>query len=100
MSETDAIDISGVDRADVLRLLFDNAKAQGLGWLHFEPLPMTKEQAQELLDSGQTYFDYVQGRVMKVDLSGDSLGPRLYDRDNGIGAARKALVPLLGKVTA
>lgn len=37
------------------------------------------------------YFDYLQGRVMKVDLAGDELDPRLYDRDNGEGAARRAI---------
>ena len=53
---------------------------------------MTEAEAQELLDSGQTYFDYLKGRVMKIDLSGDSeLDPRLYDRDNGAGAAERAI---------
>lgn len=52
---------------------------------------MSTDEAQELLDSGQTYFDYLKGRVMKVDLSGDKLNPFLYDRDNGQGAAAAAL---------
>lgn len=48
---------------------------------------MSVEQAQAILDGGQTYFDYLEGRVMKVDLSGDSFETYLYDRDNGEGAA-------------
>ena len=49
---------------------------------------MAEEVARDLIDQG-AYFDYVQGRVMKVDLSGDSFNPWLYDRDNGEGAAKR-----------
>ena len=34
---------------------------------------------------------------MKIDLSGDTLDVRLYDRDNGYGAAAAALQALRGK---
>ena len=81
------IDIKGLDKADVLAALYNGARAQGLGFLHATNGDMTREAAQALLDSGQTYFDYLHGRVMKVDLSGDELNPWLYDRDNGEGAA-------------
>jgi hypothetical protein len=37
---------------------------------------------------------YLKGRVMKVDLSGDSFGPWLYDRDNGDGAAERVIAEL------
>lgn len=52
---------------------------------------MTVEDAQKILEGGQTDFDYLQGRVMKVDLSEDTLDPWLYDRDNGQGAAERAI---------
>ena len=39
----------------------------------------------------QLYFDYLYGRIMKVDLSRDYFDPRLYDRDNGPGAAERAI---------
>lgn len=61
-----------------------------MGFLHFDPTPMTTEQAARLLES-QTTFDYLKGRVMKVDLKGDDLSTSLYDRDNGEGAALRAL---------
>jgi len=51
---------------------------------------MTTEEAASLLES-HTYFDYLKGRVMKVDLSGDELDPWLYDRDNGHGAAKRVI---------
>jgi hypothetical protein len=85
------IDISKLDKAEVLRKLFNRSKPQGLGFLHYTQTNMSSEKAQELLDEGHTYFDYVQGRVMKVDLSGDEFNEALYDRDNGPGAAKAAL---------
>jgi len=84
------IDISNMNKVTVLSKLFNNSKAQGMGFLQSHSTEMTKDEAQELLN-GNTYFDYVRGRVIKVDLSGDSLDPRLYDRDNGQGAAERAL---------
>jgi hypothetical protein len=78
-------------KAKVLAVLYNNSQPLGMGMLHFTPEDMTEEQAQSLLDDGQTYFDYLKGRVMKVDLSKDDFTPRLYDRDNGEGAASRAI---------
>ncbi len=86
------IDISGLDKSEVLAALVNAAKAQGRGPTN--PEPMTKERAAELLKV-MNYFDYVEGRVLKVSLKGDMLDPFLYDRDNGKGAARHALAHLL-----
>lgn len=86
------MDISGLDKAAVLAALYNHARCQGMGYLHYDPKPMTVEEAQEILAKGQTYFDYHKGRVMKVDLSGGFLDTRLYDRDNGLGAAENAIL--------
>ena len=94
------MDISNLDKATVLAALYNHARHQGMGLLHFDPEPMTVEQAREILAAGQTYFDYVKGRVMKVDLSKDFLDTRLYDRDNGLGAAENAILDELPKPTA
>jgi len=51
---------------------------------------MSAEDAKEQLKRG-SYFDYLSGRVMKVDLSSDELDPWLYDRDNGQGAAARMI---------
>ena len=91
------IDISTLDRAAVLAALYNASKPQGMGFLHATPGDMTSDEAQELLKD-QHYFDYLKGRVMKVDLgrnSDDGFNPRLYDRDNGAGAASRALSALL-----
>ena len=39
----------------------------------------------------QSYFDYLYGRVLKVWIKGDELDSRLYNRDNGEGAAERAI---------
>lgn len=86
------MDISQLDKAAVLAALYNHARPQGMGFLHFDLTPMTIEEARQIIASGQTYFDYVKGRVMKVDLSKDFLDTRLYDRDNGPGAAENAIL--------
>ncbi len=89
MSE-EMIDISKLDKADVLCALYNNSRPLGMGVFHFTPEPMTADEANGLLNESK-YFDYLKGRVMKIDLSGDELDPRLYDRDNGNGAAHRAI---------
>ena len=84
------IDISKFKKETVLATLYNHSKPQGLGILHFDPKAMEDDEAKELLKR-QSYFDYLKGRVMKVDLSGDELDARLYDRDNGDGAAQRAI---------
>lgn len=84
------VDIKGLDKAKVLKALYDHSHIQGLGFLQAVE-SFTEEDARKLLDDGQTYFDYLHGKVMKVDLSGDSFNERLYDRDCGAGAAQRAI---------
>lgn len=84
--------------AEALARLYNRARPQGMGFLAYTPEPMRVTEAQAMIDQGQYYFDYVGGRVMKVSLkeiqeaidngSGDF---RLFDRDNGPGAAMGAL---------
>lgn len=86
-----SINISNMNKAEVLARLYNRAKPLGLGHLHYEEKDMNISEAKSLLESGQTYFDYVKGRVMKVDLSGDIIKTHLYNRDNGENAAEIAL---------
>jgi len=85
------IDLKNRNKAEVLSTLYNNSKPQGMGFLGFTPEDMTEQEAQDLLDTGQTYFDYLKGRIMKIDLSGDEMRTAMYDRDNGQGAAKRAL---------
>ena len=67
------IDIKELNKADVLAALYNSSKPQGMGFLHYDAKLMSRKEAQKLLDAGQTYFDYLNGRVMKVDLSDEQL---------------------------
>lgn len=87
------ISLKGLNKADVLAALYNAAKPQGMGFLHYDSKPMTREEAEALLKQ-TTYFDYLKGRVLKVDLSGDELDPWKYDRDNGQGAAERVITEI------
>jgi hypothetical protein len=84
------IKINKNDKAKVLAALYNNSKAQGLGVLHFTSDKMQEYQAKVLLDRNY-YFDYLCGRVMKVDMENEEISLRLYDRDNGKGSGALAL---------
>ncbi|MBO5477301.1 MAG: hypothetical protein J6A15_06070 [Clostridia bacterium] len=84
------IDISKKKKSEVLAALYNKSHPQGMGFLHYDPKPMTVEEAEQLLKT-ETYFDYLKGRVMKINLEGDVLDTWGYDRDNGEGAAKKVI---------
>lgn len=107
------IDIANLDKAAVLAALFNASRQQGMGFLSLEGAnPMTVEDAQAEIDQAlkrfddfatqydkpaghyheQAYdYDYLRGRVMKVNISKDEFSERLFDRDNGPGAAARAI---------
>lgn len=81
------MDISGLDKAAVLAALYNGSRQQGMGFLHTRGSQlMSVEQARNELKRG-TYFDYLHGRVLKVDLSADHVATFAYNRDVGDGAA-------------
>ncbi len=88
------MDISNLNKAQILAALYNDAKPVGMGFLQYDPAPMTEKEAQEILDLGSTYFDYLKGRVMKIDLCGDELETHLYNRDNGEGGAEEIIEKL------
>ena len=83
------INIEGLNKAEVLRTLYNHSQPLGMGFLEFTPQDMTLKEAESLL-SESTHFDYLSGRVMKVNLESDvEFEEWLYDRDNGAGKAKK-----------
>ena len=87
------LNISGINKADLLAALYNNSRTQGMGFLSAKPGNMTRDEAAELLKETQ-HFDYLHGRVMKVNLSKDEFDPWLYDRDLGQGAAQRVVEAL------
>lgn len=86
------VNIEGLSKASVLAALYNASKPQGMGYLQFTPQDMTEAEAFALLKVQGTYFDYLKGRAMKVELSNDAnFDARGYDRDNGEGAAQRAV---------
>ena len=87
------ISLTGLNKADVLAALYNASRPQMMGFMQYEAKPMTRAEAEQILKKA-TCFDYLNGRVMKVDISSDELDPWLYDRDNGQGAAQMAIEAL------
>ena len=87
------VNIEGLNKAHVLASLYNNARPLGSGFLQFDPTPMSLDEAEQLLNNNHgKYFEYLNGRVMKVDLSSDiEFNEVPYDRDNGLGAAQRAI---------
>jgi len=84
------ISLAGLNKADVLAALYNASKPQGMGFLQYDPKPMTREEAEALLKQ-TTHFDYLKGRVMKLNLADDELDPWGYDRDNGQNSAKNVI---------
>lgn len=88
------ININGLNKAEVLAKLYNNSRVQGLGFLQAKNEEMSIEEATSILQK-QTDFDYLFGKVMKINLSSDeSFNERLYDRDNGTGAAERVIASM------
>lgn len=111
------IDIQGIDKAELLAALYNRSKVLGMGALHAKQGDMSLDDARDTIakhsyvnhwhinDKGcppntpatTIYFDYLHGRVMKVELAGDTLKTRGYNLDNGEGAAEAIVAAVRAK---
>lgn len=90
--EPELVSIAGLDKATVLMAAHNAAEPVGFGILRAQArnfAPLTIGEAHEYLaasaalKSDRTYFDYVEGRPLKLDISGDLVDPAGYDENNG-----------------
>lgn len=82
-----SVDISGIDKVSLLHALWKNSKpAIFFSMNNATPPPFDNEKAMTAV---QKYINYYDGRCIKCDLSGDTVDPRLYDRDFGSGAVQR-----------
>jgi hypothetical protein len=99
------ISIEGLNIADVLAGLYNAARPRLLGFLTYDPKPMDREEAEKLLKEN-TYFDYIKGRVIKVDLGTTAFppgfSPQYYDIYNGRGTAAMVVeqIRLTGQINS
>lgn len=89
------IDIKDLDKVSVLKCLYDMARCDipntSISLVPIIPLLDYNEAVVIINSSYSMYFDYIKGRCLKVDLSSDLFDERLYDRDNGVGMAARAV---------
>lgn len=90
--ENTMVDIKGLAKAEVLLALWNRSHSQGMSFLGIDvAYPNIKDAEDWIKRNPSLNFDYVNGRVIKCDISGDEFDPRLYDRDCGEGAAEAAI---------
>ena len=94
------MNIAGLDKAAVLAALYNGSKQHSImGYLDKNgKKDITVLQARNYIEERADvfrgmYFDYLNGRVMKIDLSYDEVNTAMYNRDNGDGSALFELVP-------
>ena len=92
---TEEVDISGLSKAAVLAAMFNASRPQGMGFISSlsGPDSLDKERAEKIISEAQSLdFDYLFGRPLKANLTGDTFDPWGFDRDNGgPGAAQKII---------
>lgn len=106
------INISGIDKAELLAALYNNSRPIGMGFLQARAGIMTREIALEIMQKGDDHkrmfpdihaststlrFDYLYGRPLKCDLSGDEVETWGYNRDHGDNAFEKIVEGLRNK---
>lgn len=93
------VSIKGLDKAEVLLALWKGSHAQGLSFLGMiDAGSLDIEKANHCIEEakahGRLYFDYLNGHVIKCDITGDEFDPSLYDRDCGEGRAEEVIKAL------
>jgi len=79
-------------QATLLAALYNHARTQGMGFMQAKmDHIMTFDEARIMLMLGSPRFDYLRGRVIKVNVADAAPRTDLYDRDNGPGAYMEAV---------
>ncbi|KAL4912091.1 hypothetical protein BDW62DRAFT_206810 [Aspergillus aurantiobrunneus] len=89
---TQTVYIGDLDTYELLHALWEASPPAIFYEASFIPPPeWDEEKARCQIEKGDGHFDYVQGRVIKLNLSGLEVNPSGYDRDNGQGAVAKVV---------
>lgn len=95
--------VKKLDAPAVLMALYEAASPQGMGWLQARSGPLTRAEAEQLMERQGGHFDYVLGRPVKVAIVplADGVFVKrvdLLDRDACPGAARDAIIRAGGEI--
>ncbi len=85
------ISIQGLDKVELLKALWLNQKSAAFFGMSIRPPAFDAVAASEAVIRD---IDYFCGRAIKMNLSGDTISPRLYDRDAGEGACARVVEKL------
>jgi hypothetical protein len=95
--EAPQIDLRGLYKAAVLKVLYDFARIHDPVWMESREQPVfTVEDARNQLLYGSVPYrvEYLNGRAIFCDLRGPLLDPSSYDAHNGRGRAELAIATL------
>lgn len=93
---SDICDISGLNKVVVVRALWQSSNVAPAA-RRFTPdlAAQTDISDQDIYAAlAHGYIDYLNCRVMKVDVNGDNFNTHLYNRDNGEGVAERVIASL------
>src|SRR5437868_5478683 len=86
------VDIEGIDKEKLLWNLWKNSKPALFFIVNkIEPTDYDQIKAKKAVDG---YIDCFCGKFIRCDLSGNSVDPSMYDRDNGQGSLNKVVQSL------
>lgn len=99
VESTSECDISGLDKILIVRALWKQSQVAPAAQ-RFTPdlanrTEISDEDIQTALNTG--FIDYLNCRVMKVDLRSDAFNTRSYNKNNGAHAAEKIIAELRKK---
>ena len=78
-------------KAEVLCALYNNATCVNYSSQHYKPGDLTIKEAEYLLKL-TTFYDHLFARELKINLKDNhEFDETFYDRDNGKGAAQRAI---------
>ncbi len=89
------VDIKGLDKARVLKALYDRGNIQGTGRFAKSNTTVTVEICEAMVERS-CKFDNMFGLLLNVDLSRDEFNESGYDRIYGAGAAQRAVDSVKG----
>ena len=92
------ISLIGLNKSDVLRVLYNAAKPPSPDSEYYNSKPLTTEEAQKHIDLLGKQIVYLRHRYLRINLSGDNLDPTIYDACNGPETAERAISELKNSI--